>query len=194
MARRKSGISKAQEEAQMDMTPMIDVVFLLIIFFLCIDFRILESKLPAYLPKDSGSQTTQVEPIEKLSVQIVCTNWGTEVPRRATAKQTKDKEGFMIDPAIMLYDHKIHWQVNAVKIQDPVKLKETLEKIAKDPTKRQPDASKPGQTKIMPVVIEPGPETTYGDVAMTVDAVTNAGFEEIQFGGGLGSRKDAGKR
>ncbi len=34
------------EEAEMDMTPMIDVVFLLIIFFLCIDFRILEAKLP----------------------------------------------------------------------------------------------------------------------------------------------------
>ena len=40
----------------MDMTPMIDVVFLLIIFFLCIDFKILEAKLPAYLPKDKGSQ------------------------------------------------------------------------------------------------------------------------------------------
>ena len=41
----------------------------------------------------------------------------------------------------------------------------------------------------MTVVIEPGPEVAYGDVAETVDIVLKAGFEEINFGGGLGGRK-----
>ena len=60
---------------------MIDVVFLLIIFFLCIDFKILEAKLPAYLPKDKGSATTEMEPIEQLPVLIVCDEWGQESTR-----------------------------------------------------------------------------------------------------------------
>jgi len=47
----------------------------------------------------------------------------------------------------------------------------------------------PGQKKLMAVVIEPDVGTTYGDVAETVDAVSKAGFEEINFGGGRGRRK-----
>ncbi len=34
-------IEDAQEEVKPDMTPMIDVVFLIIIFFICIDFKVL---------------------------------------------------------------------------------------------------------------------------------------------------------
>ena len=45
--RREKQMEEVSKEAEMDMTPMIDVVFLLIIFFLCIDFRVLEAKLPA---------------------------------------------------------------------------------------------------------------------------------------------------
>ena len=55
--------------AEVDMTPMIDVVFLMIIFFLCIDFRVLEAKLPAFLPRDRGGSLT-ADPIEQLSVRV----------------------------------------------------------------------------------------------------------------------------
>ena len=45
----------AQEEVKMDMTPMIDVTFLLLVFFMCsLDFKSLEGKLSAYLPKKIG--------------------------------------------------------------------------------------------------------------------------------------------
>ena len=45
------------------MTPMIDVTFLLLIFFMCtLKFKILEGKLGAYLPKDVGVQTTEARP------------------------------------------------------------------------------------------------------------------------------------
>ena len=79
--RREKMRDEVQQEAEMDMTPMIDVVFLLIIFFLCIDFKTLEAKLPAYLPKDKGSQSFDEEPVEQLSLKIVCTNRGREVTR-----------------------------------------------------------------------------------------------------------------
>ena len=72
-----SAIDDAQEEAKADMTPMIDVVFLMIIFFICIEFKVLESKLNAFLPTDKGSQSTVVEPEEQLSIKIHVESKGT---------------------------------------------------------------------------------------------------------------------
>ena len=79
---KRSHMKDVQEDAEMDMTPMIDVVFLLIIFFLCIEFKTLEAKLPAYLPKDRGSQSTPEEPVEQLSIKIVNQTWGQEIVRK----------------------------------------------------------------------------------------------------------------
>jgi len=53
----------ANEKIEMDMTPMIDVTFLLLIFFMCtIKFKTLEGKLAAYLPKGEGPSAAPVEP------------------------------------------------------------------------------------------------------------------------------------
>ena len=171
---------QVDEEFEMDMTPMIDVVFLLIIFFLCIDFKVLEAKLPAYLPKDVGAHSTDVEPQEKLEIKIICTNWGTESPR-----YKKRPEG-----SYRLEGHQIHWEVGPKKLREIDKLLEELKRIAKDKSKMQTDP-KTGEPKLMGVVVEPTEETTYGDVALTVDAVTNAGFTDVNFGGGMGARGSA---
>jgi len=60
MAKRNKG---KIEEASMEsnMTPMIDVIFQLIIFFMCsIHFKSLEGKLYSYLPRDKGMSNTSV--------------------------------------------------------------------------------------------------------------------------------------
>ena len=67
-----SVVEEVSREHEQDMTPMIDVVFLLIIFFLCIDFRVLEAKLPAYLPRH-GSGAEATAPVQRLHVGILCT-------------------------------------------------------------------------------------------------------------------------
>jgi len=72
MARRAK---RAFEEARQDleMTPMIDVIFQLIIFFMCsIHFKSLEGKLYSYLPKDKGmSSTTVTDPIlEEVRIKL----------------------------------------------------------------------------------------------------------------------------
>ena len=68
----KSSLKKAAEdECQLEMTSMIDVVFLLLIFFLCtLKFKTLEGKLAAYLPKDVGVNTSEAEEIEKVEIDI----------------------------------------------------------------------------------------------------------------------------
>ena len=59
------------EELQIDLTPMIDVVFQLIIFFMCImKFKTLEKKIAAYLPKDVGLAPTPVDVPPKLKIQV----------------------------------------------------------------------------------------------------------------------------
>lgn len=58
-------IKPKYEESSLDlpMTPMIDVIFQLIIFFMCsIQFKALEGKLLAYGPKDKGMKETIVDP------------------------------------------------------------------------------------------------------------------------------------
>lgn len=176
-----SHLDDAQEEAKADMTPMIDAVFLLIIFFLCIDFKTLEAKLPAYLPKDKGSQPTEAEPVEQLSLKIVCDNYGEEALRRPNRPDSPNN--------VMINGHEIHWLLGPVRYDELDELKKELTDIAEDPRQRVPDKDNPGETKRKPVVIEPGESTVYVDVAQTVDAVRAAGFEEINFGGGLGRRK-----
>ena len=161
-----------QEEVKPDMTPMIDCVFLLIIFFLCIDFKTLEAKLPAYLPKDSGSQNNKEEPIDKLSLQIECLAPGREIPR--PQGKTIYREG-----------HQIRFKVATVAADNEDALVRELERVFRDRSKWQKD-DKTGQLKPQPVVIEPGVNAVYGDVAVAVDAARKVGFEDIQFGGGMG--------
>ena len=147
-----SHLEDAQQEAKADMTPMIDAVFLLIIFFLCIDFKTLEAKLPAYLPKDKGSQSFAAEPIEQLSLKIYMTEWGREVPRRRNVQLIREDGK---KNAFALLGHDIYYTLGPKKYTEIERLVDDLEKIAADPTKRVPDNDSPGQLKLMAVVIEP---------------------------------------
>jgi biopolymer transport protein ExbD len=63
----------ATEEVEMQMTPMIDVTFLLLIFFLCsIKFKLLDGKMQTYLPRDVGVNSTPMEvEIEKIEIYMI---------------------------------------------------------------------------------------------------------------------------
>jgi biopolymer transport protein ExbD len=63
----------SEEEVKLELTPMIDVSFLILIFFMCLPFKTLEGKLQAFLPTDKGiNPTPQEPPLEiKVSVHIV---------------------------------------------------------------------------------------------------------------------------
>ena len=63
----------ASQEVDMQMTPMIDVTFLLLIFFMCsIKFKMLDGKLAAYLPRDVGVNATPVDQMmEKIDIDLV---------------------------------------------------------------------------------------------------------------------------
>ncbi len=158
------------------MTPMIDVVFLLIIFFLCIDFRVLEAKVPAYLPKDKGSSDHQEREVAQVRVRIVCDSRGAETLRPGST-------------AYHLVGHRVHYTVGPRKVEDLDGLRAELQRIYDDPALEIPDARQPGASRRQDVVVEPLPGVVYGDVAPCVDAIAAVGFEQIHFGGGVGRRK-----
>ena len=67
--KRKKAIAGArdQEECELQMTPMIDVVFLLLIFFMCATkFKVPDYRVDANLPKDKGLRNVQIKPPEEL--------------------------------------------------------------------------------------------------------------------------------
>ncbi|MCB9897207.1 MAG: biopolymer transporter ExbD [Planctomycetes bacterium] len=66
-----AGKSAEIEETKIELTPMIDVVFLLLIFFIVtIKFKVLEGKLETELPKDVGVNASTDLPKEKIEISI----------------------------------------------------------------------------------------------------------------------------
>lgn len=61
--KKKSQVAEAiKEEVKLELTPMIDVTFLILIFFMCtLKFKTLEGKLVSYLPTDKGLSAAQAE-------------------------------------------------------------------------------------------------------------------------------------
>lgn len=59
-----------KEQMETDLTPMIDVAFLIIIFFMCLPFKTLDGKLAAFLPTEKGLNPTPEKPPELFFIKI----------------------------------------------------------------------------------------------------------------------------
>ncbi len=70
---KRFGKRRPQDRLETQFTSMIDVVFLLLIFFMCtLKFKILESKIATHLPVDRGAQQTfeKLEPVEPMRIAL----------------------------------------------------------------------------------------------------------------------------
>ena len=117
MARKKKKI----EDVEMALTPMIDVVFLLLIFFIVtLKFKVLEGKLPTFLPKDVGVNAAPVDDL-LLKAEIDISNKG----------QTMGRNGVMHSMTVAISKKRVpslkelHELLGAMKREDP-ELKVTL--------------------------------------------------------------------
>ena len=170
------------EQQEIDLTPLIDCFLMLIIFFSCLEFRALEAKLPAFLPRSVGQTGLAAPPERTLRVAIVADAWGSEVPRHpGTAIAGPDLR------VHRLVDHKVHWQVGSRHADSPAALDGLLTAHARDASWQMQDPAHK-RFELVPIVVEPGAGTTYADVAETVDAARAAGFATIRFGGGTRRR------
>jgi biopolymer transport protein ExbD len=96
MARGK--VHDSGEEVKLSITPLIDVTFLLLIFFMCaMKFKTLERKVAAFLPKDRGLAPTLERPEEKQPIAIELKRTDTETQTRVWLHDQQlgiDKDGF----------------------------------------------------------------------------------------------------
>lgn len=155
----------AKEESKLEMTPMIDVTFLLLIFFMCtIKFKTLEGRLSANLPKDVGVNQSEAEPVEKVDIQMHMRNEGTKRDARDITKAWT-KGPFQWGP-----DRRIEYYIGARKTFNIADVESALNKaIAADPEK--------GAT------IKPWPDVCYSDVIKVLDLAMTAGYTDVTFTG-----------
>jgi biopolymer transport protein ExbD len=144
----------------MNMTPIIDVVFNLLIFFMCqIKFKQLEGKLDSYLPTDRGAMTTQMtEMLEDISIRLSVKGANTVI-----AVNGKPVATLPVPRA----DADGKWRVS----EKPPILPE-LEKIVKQLHDKQPDVA---------AVVEPDRNVPTGHVVAVVDACLAVGHNKINF-------------
>jgi len=146
----------SRRELEVSMTPMIDVVFLLLIFFICTaSFQLPESILPSNL--QLAGTSTEPLPIEleyvdleRIVVRI------TRVPNRAGASPS------LYDPS------QTRYAINDQPCPSLTRLGELLRTLA-------------GIDAALPVVLDTADEVPLGSVIDVYDVCRLAGFEKIQF-------------
>ena len=164
------------EECKLEMTPMIDVTFLLLIFFmLTLKFKTLEGKLSAYLPKDVGVNSTDAEPIEKVEILVRVRVKGLKLTPDFLPYDDPTGESRFIwnrDPALG-QKRVLEYSVMNKKTNELEELGKTLKRIHIERERMMPDGKK------VPATIDARYGTVYGDVVPVLDAAINAGLTDI---------------
>ena len=142
------------------MTPMIDVTFLLLVFFMCtLRFQTLEGKLAAHLPKDAGPNTPLQAPDLEVRVTLEVVEEGTRIPLDAEGRR------FRYGP-----DRRLALQVDGRSFSGFHGVAKRLTELGRiDDTRR--------------VVIDAKPGIVYSEVVQAMDGVIEAGFERVAFSG-----------
>ncbi len=89
-----------KKEVKLELTPMIDVTFLILIFFMCtLKFKTLDAKFVSYLPTDRGLGTPMVDSFEMEDAELILkvpeADWDKEpMARRVIFKRNGTNKPF----------------------------------------------------------------------------------------------------
>ncbi|MBN4049883.1 biopolymer transporter ExbD [bacterium AH-315-M10] len=200
MAKRESGLKELMDdEPELDMTSMIDVVFLLLIFFMVtMNFRVKEGKLEQRLPKDIG-QNAGGKPIDRemvrVRIQII----------KATPKKLKMMVVKRKSFAEMFGDNHVLGETSfrikfVVGNQNVMEMTQKTTIVDKQPEtvfafysggKKLKTANRlyqrlkaaHDQFPKQPVIIDPDRSATYAALIIALNACRRVGFEEVRFSG-----------
>ncbi len=160
------------EEVKPDMTPMIDVVFLLLIFFIVtLKFKTLEGVLDAALPKDRGTSSATVEEIEKVDIVIKVANPGSLDDDPATGNRLKHYVNRVLNIDLGANTFRVRSAVdqNGDRLWDDLKAVQNF--------------LKPFDKEETPVTLDSRKGVVYGDVVAMLDIVIRENFEKVSFAG-----------
>ncbi len=170
-------LKKEFEEVKPDMTPMIDVTFLLLIFFIVtLKFKTLEGRLDSNLPKDMGTSTQETPPVEKVDIVIRVGNPGLKKPDIATKTKSKPQGRLMhfrgrilkVSVGTKVFNVRNDVHDSEGLLQDLGKLRQALINFDKEET---------------PITLDAREGIIYEDVIGILDLVIDQGFEKVSFSG-----------
>ncbi|MFG0315631.1 MAG: ExbD/TolR family protein [Planctomycetota bacterium JB042] len=171
----RKAIEEAAAETKLEMTPMIDVTFLLLVFFLCsIQFKVLEGALRTYLPKEVGVSPSPTDAmLAKVDVRIdrLRTRADLDLADPDAYRRWRDAGGWS--------ERQVALSLQGEPISGLAELRERLEALRdRVPPPADPDEDDPLK---MNLVATPG--CIYEDVVKVVDVALGARFEAITFRG-----------
>ncbi len=177
----------AREDCDLEMTPMIDVTFLLLIFFICtIKFKSLEGKLSAFLPNDVGVAPDNAPPKETTEVLIKVLVEGTKLdPISASELKSRDPQrvahwnGEPGSRFVFGEDRVVAYTLGPRTTSDIDVLASRLDEIFERESRPGEDAPS--------LSIDPRKGTVYEDVVAVLDRAIGAEFTDITF---VGSYED----
>ena len=185
MAKRKRRSVEEVENEGADMTPMIDVVFQLLIFFmLTMQFKEIEGKLLSQLPKDKGLAPSHVLQPELQEVRIViCAGGDTRMHKHDKGKHEKaDKNNEICK--IMVENHEIGEAYLTEKHGKGAHNKSIYAALAakvKELVDAQPSTK--DATKKAPVILDADSEVPYEHIIGAVDSCKSLGIDNVEFVG-----------
>jgi biopolymer transport protein ExbD len=169
---------------EINLTPMIDVVFQLIIFFMCaMKFKTLDNKLELIIPTDRGDDITTERIKEVVTVRVIMRQAASEgVPRISVFQQEIAPEVGLgaaplprtprdADPATMRaaqVRHKAYWERNVTP--KLAVLEEKLKVFV-------------SRDKTLEYEIDAGPLVRHEYVVGVVDTFVAAGIDNVKFRG-----------
>lgn len=204
------------EEVKLEMTPMIDVVFLLLIFFIVtMKFRIEEGKLEAKLPEDMG-QNAGGAPVDREKVRIRINLKDCNIKdlielnfKRMSVEQyfkEHGSSGKVYVPTSTDFDIVLSVgntptmklkQITTLGAKGQPESKLTMFSMSgaeqKDTTilitalKKALEGFPASDRDLTPLIIDPDRSATYLALTVALHAADKAGFKTIQFAGKIGS-------
>ena len=153
------------ETRELEMTPMIDVTFLLLIFFMCtLKFKTLEGKLEAFLPKDVGVSPAAATELERVAIEVEVLEEGRRLDP-VTGAPWDGQGRYRFDSS-----RRLSYRVGPFRTTRLSELLSRLKQLrASDPTLKATLDARPG--------------VVYADVVKVLDLVLAAGFQELTFVG-----------
>jgi biopolymer transport protein ExbD len=158
---RKALARARRDETRIDLTPMIDVVFQIVIFFLCtLQYRTLEGRLDAFLPRDTGRAASDASKEERLEVRVDVLDPGE---RRSVLDPARPWDG---RGPFELVGRRLDVRVGPRHVSGVHALDTLLQELHRLFPERE-------------VALSPGPGTVTQDVVTVLDRLLEAGFHAV---------------
>ncbi len=168
------------EETEMNMTPMIDIVFQLIIFFLLsLKFKTIDRRIESMLPKDRGLAATPTFPEDflKVKIKVFRRDMANKEQAHTYIKIDNDKAGFALPRG-----WKGHTKDTPERIAQYDKVIATIKTIVLKKMKAHGGAPE----EVKGEIVAPPPKggaVPHGDVVQVLNVFLELGMLDVVFEG-----------